>query len=31
MVLPLAGPLAALLIVGILFWFDRYIDEPHEA
>lgn len=25
--LPLAGPVSALLVGGVLFWFDRYSDE----
>jgi hypothetical protein len=26
--LPFAGPAVAVLVTGVLFWFDRYNDEP---
>jgi uncharacterized membrane protein len=29
--LPLAGPVAAVLVAGVLFWFDRYSDETPQA
>lgn len=29
--LPLAGPVAAVLVAGVLFWFDRYSDEVPET
>jgi uncharacterized membrane protein len=28
--LPLAGPVAAVLTAGVLFWFDRYTDDSHS-
>jgi uncharacterized membrane protein len=31
MLLPLAGPVAAVLVAGVLFWFDRYSDESSSA
>ncbi len=29
--LPPAGPVAAVVVVGVLFWFDRFNDEPSDA
>lgn len=29
--LPLAGPVAAVVVAGVLFWFDRYSEETSEA
>lgn len=28
--LPLAGPVSAVLVAGVLFWFDRYSDDPRS-
>jgi hypothetical protein len=29
--LPQAGPVAAVLVAGVLFWFDRYTDESLQT